>query len=303
MVNSTNIFWYLLGKMPSRKKIEDAQAFDSMIHSIQGGGRRKQNIIDSLIQFRNRGFDSQNLGFIDGLIDKISSSRPTELSQLSELSELSKLTVIEKRIVDLMSFLSFINSSVNQDIQKIINVIQKMKNCLNSFTTYSDQFGKAMLDPHWNRRDGPKFVVSENSVYVGQLKNELDELSRRLLEQKQSFEDRRQHFSNEYALQTIFSSSLGFSEYFSFMQGFKTVMEDITKRFYDNKSRFVQFLKEQIKIRTDFVIEIISNDLEFPGCDDFEVMGKFLETYPVEPVNDLREQLKRELETIEWFRL
>ena len=66
---------------------------------------------------------------------------------------------------------------------------------------------------------------------------------------------------------------------------------------------FVQFLKEQIKIRTDFVIEIISNDLEFPGCDDFEVMGKFLETYPVEPVNDLREQLKRELETIEWFRL
>jgi hypothetical protein len=29
---------------------------------------------------------------------------------------------------------------------------------------------------------------------------------------------------------------------FSFMQGFKTVMEDITKRFYDNKSRFVQFL-------------------------------------------------------------
>ena len=303
MVNSTNIFWYLLGKMSSRKKIEQKNEFASMIHSIQEGDRRKKNIIDSLIQFRNRGFDSQNLGFIDGLIDKISSSTSTELSQLSELSELSKLTVIEKRIVDLMSFLSFINSSVNQDIPQIINVIQRMKNCLNRFTTYSDQFGKAMLDSHWNREDCPKFVVSENSVYVGQLKNELDELSRIFLEQKQSFEARHQSFSNEYALQTIFSSSLGFSEYFSFMQGFKTVMEDITKRFYDNKSRFVQFLRKQIEIRTDFVIEIRSNDLDFTGCDDFEVMNTFLETYPVEPVNDLREQLKRELETIELFQL
>jgi hypothetical protein len=62
-------------------------------------------------------------------------------------------------------------------------------------------------------------------------------------------------------------------------------------------------VKEQIKIRTDFVIEIRSNDLDFTGCDDFEVMGKFLETYPVEPVNDLREQLTRELETIELFQL
>jgi hypothetical protein len=288
MVNSTNIFWYLLGKMSSRKKREDAEAFASMIHSMQKEEKQKRFIVDSLIQFRNRGFDSQNLGFIDGLIDKISSSRP--------------ISETEKRIVDLMSFLSFINSSVNKDIPQI-NVIQIMKKCLNRFTTYSDQFGKAMLDSHWNREDGPKFVVSENSVYVDQLKNELDELDRRFLEQKQSFEARHQSFSNEYALQTIFSSSLGFSEYFSFMRGFKTVMEDITKRFYDNKSRFVQFLQEQIKIRTDFVIEIRSNDLDFTGCDDFEVMNTFLETYPVEPVNDLREQLKRELETIELFQL
>ena len=289
MVNSTNIFWYLLGKMSSRKKRDQAVEFASMIHSMQEGEKQKRFIVDSLIQFRNRGFDSQNLGFIDGLIDKISSSRP--------------ISETEKRIVDLMSFLSFINSSVNKDIPQIINVIQRMKNCLNRFTTYSDQFGKAMLDSHWNREAGPKFIVSENSVYVDQLKNELDELSRIFLEQKKSFEARHQSFSNEYALQTIFSSSLGFSEYFSFMQGFKTVMEDITKRFYDNKSRFVQFLRKQIEIRTDFVIKINSEDQDFTGCDDFEVMGKFLETYPVEPVNDLREQLKRELETIELFQL
>ena len=80
-------------------------------------------------------------------------------------------------------------------------------------------------------------------------------------------------------------------------------MEDITKCFYDKKSSFVEFLRSEIKIRTDFVIKINSEDQDFTGCDEFEVMEDFLKTYPVEPVNDLREQLKRELETIEWFRL
>ena len=197
-----------------------------------------------------------------------------------------------------------IESSVELDIQQIIHVIERMKDCLTLFTTYSDQFGTAMLDSHWNRRDGPKFVDSENSVYVGRLQHELDEHHRKFLEQKQSIEARNQSFSKEYLLQTIFSCLRDFSQYFSFMKGFKNVMEeDITNRFYDTKSSFVQFLRTQIEIRTDFVIEIRSNDLDFTGCDDFNVMRKFLETYPVEPFIDLREQLERELEAINFFRL
>lgn len=294
---------YLLGKMPSRKKREQAEEFTSMIHLIQKVSGMKRITIDSLTQFRNRVFDSGNLEVIDVLIEKFSSSIYTEFSQLSELSELSKLTETEKRIVDLMSFLSFINSSVDQDIQKMINVIQRMKDCLTRFTTYSDQFGGAMLDPHWNRRDGPEFVVSDNSVYVGRLKNELDELHRKFLEQKQSFEARHQSFSKEYSLQTIFSSSCGFSEYFSFMKGFKIVMEDITKCFYHTKSSFVNFLRSEIQIRKGFVIEIRFKDLDFAGCDEFDVMNTFLLTYPVEPFNNLRKQLEQELERLEWFRL
>jgi hypothetical protein len=285
---------YLLGKMPmtnrrrAEREIQDRENYE-IIQLFRERNREKEFMIDRLHQFKISISGSENLRVIVELIEKISSSRP--------------ISETEKRIVDLMSFLSFINSSVDQDIQQIINVIQRMKDCLTRFTRYSEQFGNAMLDPHWNRRDGPEFVVSENNVYVGRLKNELDELSRRLLEQKQSFEARRQSFSKEYSLQKIFSSSLGFSEYFSFMQGFKTVMEDITKRFYDNKSRFVQFLRTQIEIRTDFVIEIISKDLDFTGCDEFNVMNKFLETYPAEPFVDLRKQLEQELERINLFRL
>jgi len=286
MVNSTNIFWYLLDKMPTKAR---AQRNFERDQRIKKQDELRNQLNDALGILREDAKENEEL---TQLINSI-------LKKYDTFST-STITEHEQKIIDISLCRLFFSTQTSEIVQKMMDAILRMnvKKYLYDLTIYTECVESFLRDEIQKRlRDGNTKYLRYFNIgdLVGQWTNIFSELFKQFSELKREYEEMHRFFFAQYSIHAIVSGH-DFRMFTDFMNIFNTRIQETATIFRNNKEEFISFVDHQIKSLTAFQFEVdYQHYEECCGDSDIDNQRKFCDALPEPPGLSLKERLEASL--------
>ena len=325
MVNSTNIFWYLLEKMSSLQQNNEKKVILSQLKKIldehsnfQDGivsdnnaiirecmGKIQEQILMLRTNYLSTGSDVLPSIHVDPSFLTHLSRVKLELERLSEqisiLNELRQkiekddpnLFESEQKMIKILLCKFFLESQEIQHVRNMIELCRTMDNSLTLLENYSDKiFRKMKSDIMKMELNLKEFDIDQNRMRNN--KQSLDKILREISGLHDKLIEIRSSFLKNYSTGTLL---LGSEELLLLVESIKNIQKNLKEKKNELdqiRQSVITFVELELSFRFNFVKDVECDDYDSasPALNDSDHFYRFYK----EPAGNLRVKLEESLE-------